>query len=193
MGGLRKLKRLVRYLVQVPEAELHFGATEIIESNKACVSVDVYVDSDWAGCLQTRRSTSGGLVVVGGGTVKSWSSTQGSIALSSGEAEYYAAVKGACEGLGVVSLLKDMGQEARLTVHIDSTSGKAIASRTGVGKVRHMDTRYLWLQEVKRSGKLIVKKILGTVNPADVLTKPKTLEETRKLIKGIGMELLVRK
>ena len=125
------------------------------------MSVDVYVDSDWAGCLQTRRSTSGGLVVVGGGTVKSWSSTQGSIALSSGEAEYYAAVKGACEGLGVVSLLKDMGQEARSTVHIDSTSGKAIASRTGVGKVRHMDTRYLWLQEVKKSGKLIMKKILG--------------------------------
>ena len=91
------------------------------------------------------------------------------------------------------SLLKDMGQEARLTLHINSTSVKVIASRTGVGKVRHMDTRYLWLQEVKKSGKLIMKKILGTVNPADVLTKPKTLEETRKLIKGIGMELLVRK
>ena len=83
MGGLRKLKRLVRYLVQVPEAELHFGASEIIQSHGGCLSVDVYVDSDWAGCLQTRRSTNGGLVVVGGGTVKSWSSTQGSIALSS--------------------------------------------------------------------------------------------------------------
>ena len=132
-------------------------------------------------------------MVVGGGTVKSWSSIEGSIAFSSGEAEYYAAVKGACEGLGVVSLLKDMGQEARLTLHIDSTSGKAIASRTGVGKVRHMDTRYLWLQEVKKSGKLNMKNILGTVNPADVLTKPKTLEEIRNLTKGIGMELLVRK
>ena len=66
--------------------------------------------------------------------------------------------------LGVVSLLKDMGQEARLTVHIDSTSGKAIASRTGVGKVRHMDSRYLWLQEVKKSEKLTMKKILGRDN-----------------------------
>ena len=108
--------------------------------------------------MKTRRSTSGRLVIIGGGTVKSWSSTQGSVALSGGEAEYYAAVKGACEGLGVVSLLVDMGQQAKLTLHIDSTAAKAIAGRTGVGKVRHMDTRYLWLQEVKKSGKIIIKK-----------------------------------
>ena len=46
MGGLRKLKRLVRYLVQVPEAELHVGASEIIHGHGGCLSVDVYVDSD---------------------------------------------------------------------------------------------------------------------------------------------------
>ena len=52
------------------------------------------VDADWAGCVRTRRSTSGGLVFIGGACIKSWGSTQGSTALSSGESKYYAIMKG---------------------------------------------------------------------------------------------------
>ena len=44
------------------------------------------VDSDWAGCVGTRRSTSGGVMKLGMHTVKTWASTQASVALSSGEA-----------------------------------------------------------------------------------------------------------
>jgi hypothetical protein len=80
-SGEAKLKRLARYLVGAPEMELIFDA----EGEEEVV---VYSDSDWAGCKASRKSTSGGMVLFGGSLVKSWSKTQGSIAMSSGEAEY---------------------------------------------------------------------------------------------------------
>ena len=63
--------------------------------------IDAISDSDWAGDKASRKSTSGGLLVVGGVAVKSWSITQKSIATSSAEAEYYALTKAIAEGLGL--------------------------------------------------------------------------------------------
>ena len=62
--------------------------------------IDVYSDSDWAGCVRTRKSTNGG-VMLGNEAAKTWSSTQTTIAQSSGEAEYYALVRAAAERLGM--------------------------------------------------------------------------------------------
>ena len=59
----------------------------------------MWTDTDYAGCAKTRKSTSGGVIMIGGHMIKSWSSTQNVIALSSGEAEYYGLVKGAAQGL----------------------------------------------------------------------------------------------
>ncbi len=54
-------------------------------------------DSDWAGDKRSRTSTSGGVIKLGCHVLKSWSSTLHCIALSSGEAELYALVKGATQ------------------------------------------------------------------------------------------------
>ena len=150
------------------------------------------MDSDWAGCLQTRKSTSGGMMTVRGGLVKSWASTQGSTALSSGEAEYYAIVKGACEGLGLKQVIQDMGVKVAVKVWVDSSTAKSIAERIGLGKVRHMDVRFMWLQEVRRQGKVKIVKINGEANPADIMTKPKSIDDIQKLVKCLGVELLPR-
>ena len=58
----------------------------------------VWTDSDLAGCARTRKTTSGGVIMHGSHLVKSWSITQAVIALSSGEAEYYAMVKRGMHG-----------------------------------------------------------------------------------------------
>ena len=76
--------------------------------------IDVYSDSDWAGCVRTRKSTSGGVMMLGNGVVKTWSSTQTTIAQSSGEAEYYALVRAAAEGLGMQSIMHDLGWKMRI-------------------------------------------------------------------------------
>ena len=60
-------------------------------------------DVDWAGC----RSTSGGAVMAGRHYIKSWSATQKSVTLSSGEAELVAAVKMSSEIIGIAQLWKD--------------------------------------------------------------------------------------
>ena len=52
-----------------------------------------YSDTDWAGCKTTRKSTSGGLAMLGTHILKCYLSTQNVVALSSGEAEYYGLTK----------------------------------------------------------------------------------------------------
>ena len=112
--------------------------------------IDVYSDSDWAGCIRTRKSTSGGVMMLGNGVVKTWSSTQTTIAQSSGEAEYYALVRAAAEGLGMQSVMHDLGWKTRVRLWVDSSAAKSIASRIGLGRVRRLEVKFLWLQEVVR-------------------------------------------
>ena len=131
----------------------------------------VYTDSDWAGCMRTRRSTSGGVAVVGEHVVKSWSVTQKTVALSSGEAEMLAAVKGVQEGLGIRSMMADWGSKMRVVGMCDSTAAMGIINRKGVGKLRHIDVGKLWVQDLREEGTLEVRKVEGESNPADQLTK----------------------
>ena len=109
-------------------------------------SSDIFVDSDWAGCLTTRRSTTGLIAMLGGHCVKHASLLQSQVGLSSGEAEFYALCRGAATGLGLVSYLADLGVNAMLRCHSDSSAARAVASRRGLGKLRHVHTRFLWLQ-----------------------------------------------
>ena len=110
--------------------------------------IDVYSDSYWAGRIRTRRSTSGGVMVLGNGVAKTWSNTQTKIAQSNGEAEYYAIVRAAAEGLGMQSIMHDLGWKMRIRLWADSSAAKSIASRIGLGRVRHLGVKFLWLQEV---------------------------------------------
>ena len=142
----------------------------------------VYSDSDWAGCLRTRKSTSGGVLTFQGGVLKTWSSTQASIAQSSGESEYYALVRAASEALGMQAIMRDLGWFCKIRLLVDSSAAKSTASRMGLGKLRHLEFKFLWLQECVRRGKVVLSKVRGDVNPADVLTKPKSLEDMRLLL-----------
>ncbi len=158
------LKRLCRYLVGLPRMVFHFRWQEV-----DCI--DIFTDTDWAGCPRTRKSTSGGCVILGSHAVKSWSSTQSSIALSSGEAEFNGVVRGAGVGLGYQSLLRDLGIDIPIRVWTDSSAAVGICSRQGLGKLRHLDTHTLWVQQAVRSKKIDLRKVDGEVNPADLFTK----------------------
>ena len=89
----------------------------------------------------------------------------------SGEAEYSALVKAAAEGIGLQSILRHLGFETSVEVYTDSSAAKSIASRIGVGKVRHIHTKLLWIQEAVRDGRIKLTKISGGHNPADVLSQ----------------------
>ena len=96
-------------------------------------------------------------------------------------AEYYAMVKASAEALGIQAPLADSGWAVRIRLCVDSSAAKAMASRSGVGRVRHMEVRFLWLQDVVMRKRLELKKICGKKNPADVLTKPLPHSVVREL------------
>ena len=104
-------------------------------------------------------------------TLKTWCNTQTTIALSSAEAELIAAVRGSSEGLAARSLVEDLGSACKVRVHVDSSAAIGICKRSGIGKIRHLDTRLLWIQDKVRDGTIGIVKIAGTENPADLMTK----------------------
>ena len=161
----RAVTRLCRFLRGLPRL-----VQRIPFADHAPTIVDVYVHSDWAGCRKSRKSTSGGVLLFGGVAVKGWSSNESVIALSFGEAEYYAALKGASQALGFKAMLVDLGIEAKIVLHTDSSAARGIIHRAGLGKLRHLETGYLWLQAAVKAKILQVRKVLGAVNPGDLFT-----------------------
>ena len=131
-----------RYLRAKPRLVQHF----VLQQEPT--NLLVYVDTDHAGCIRTRKSTTGVVIMLGCCLLLSLCRGQALIALSSGEAEYYGLVTGCSEGLGIVSLAKDFGVLLQLHIWMDATAGSAIGSRRGLGRVKHIDTIFLWVQEV---------------------------------------------
>ena len=109
--------------------------------------------------------------MLGAHLIKAYSTTQAIVALSSGEAELYSMVKGSASALGVISLMADFGIAINAKVHSDSSAAIGIVNRQGLGKVRHLNVQYLWLQDRVKRRDLTIAKVLGLENPADLMTK----------------------
>ena len=84
---------------------------------------------------------------MGSHTIKIWSSTQVSAALSSGEAEYYGVVRATGLGLGQQALYRDAGIDLPVRVWTDSAAAMGTAGRQRLGKLRHLECHSLWLQQ----------------------------------------------
>ena len=117
--------------------------------------------------------------------LKSWSSTQASVSLSSGEAEFYGVVKAAGITLGFQALLRDVGHTLPVRVWTDSSATLGICGRQGLGKLRHLDTHYLWVQQKVRTGAIELLKVRGEENPADLFTKHLTGQDRVKELLGM--------
>ena len=109
--------------------------------------------------------------MIGSHLLKGWSKTQTLIALSSGESELYATLKAASEGLGIISVAKDLGWKLDGEVWGDASAALGIIKRRGLGKTRHIDTGSLWIQQTAAENRLKFGKVLGRDNPADLYTK----------------------
>ena len=182
--AMTALKRLGRYLAGKPRMVFKYGF-------QSADSIDWYSDTDWAGCPKTRKSTSGGVILLGEHILKTYSSTQPTISLSSGEAEFYGVVRATGAALGQQSLFADLGTPLGVRVWTDSSAAIGICSRQGLGKLRHIDTQTLWVQEKVRTKQIILKKVHGEVNPADLLTKfLSSKDKIEQLVKLFGLEFM---
>ena len=159
-SDFQRLKRLGRFVVNYPMTANVFPRQPMFDR------IREYVDTDHAGCALTRMAS-----VLGRHCVKHQSNLQSTISLSSGESEWYGVVKGSAAGLALQSLLADWGITVSIDVLSDSSAARGFSTRQGLGKMRHVQTRYLWVQERVKEGHLRVLPVRGKNNPADLFTK----------------------
>ena len=121
--------------------------------------------------------------------VRNRSSTQQSVTLSSGEAEFYGLVKAAGADLGRQSIMKDFGHDTPVRVWIDSSAALGISIRSALGRLRHLETHTLWVQEKVRIGAIQVSKVRGDVSPADIFMKHlPSKDKVHQLVNLFGCE-----
>ena len=129
-----QLKRVVRCLKQRPRLVQQFV------NQQSAMRLTGWSDADHAGCLRTRKSTTGSLIMIGSHTICHWCRGQAVIALSSGEAEYYSFVTLMSELCGLNALAWDWNLNYKTEANIDATAAIGILSRRGLGRVKHIDT-----------------------------------------------------
>ena len=165
----RRLVKLVRYLKGTRE----YGQRLVkpIHSEKGVAVLDMFSDSDFAGCLETRRATSCGTFLVDGVTVYMSSRRQGVQSTSSAEAELYAASITVFEGRLLNNFPEWVGLHVPYRLHVDSVAAKAVVQRDGVGKIKHLDVRVPWLQAERELHGLKCLKVPGEWSLSDLGTK----------------------
>lgn len=139
-----------------------------------------YVDNDRAGCQESRKSTSGILVTIGKAPMVCSSRTRSVVALSSAESEIMALAAGCQEALFIRTLLVEAGFKVAIPVlYSDSQPASDALKKGGVGRMKHMGLRCLFINSLVHDGILSVYKIRGEVNPADFMTKH--IDQTTRL------------
>ena len=127
-------------------------------------------DTDWAGCAETRRSTTCVCIDWRGFLITCFSRSQTALGLSSPEAEYYGICGAGSELIHVMGVVRFFGFEVDGWTLSDSSGALSLSQRQGVGHQRHIEARYLWIQDHVQRGTFKVGKIPGSLNKADVGT-----------------------
>ena len=78
-------------------------------------------------------------------------------------------------------------------MYSDASAGRSLAFRKGLGKVRHIETKYLWIQDLVKDGRIKLLKIKGTDNPADIGTKHLSIADMESRLLEIGLKVVPRK
>jgi hypothetical protein len=160
------VKRILRYVQKTKS----FGLKFVKGSG---LKVEGYCDSDWGGDIDTRKSTTGYVFLMGGAAI-SWSSKrQKIVALSSTEAEYIAAAQAAKEVLWINQFLEELNVwEGAIKVWSDNQSAlKIMRSQVTHERTKHFDIRLHFLRNLVYEGMLEVEYISTKCQVADSLTK----------------------
>eukprot|EP00253_Pinus_taeda_P001822 PITA_01822 len=145
---------------------------------------------DWAGSVDDWKSTSGYVFHMGSGAI-SWSSKkQSTVALSTAEAEYVAAIAAACQAVWMRRMLRSLGQEqAKATmIFCDNSSAIALSKNLVFHKrTKHIDTRFHYIRELVSSEEIVLEHCRTQEQVADILTKPLNQKRFEFLRKCLGM------
>ncbi|CAL9028826.1 unnamed protein product [Prunus brigantina] len=180
---LNAAKRILRYV----KGTIDYGVFYKSDDGSGFVG---YTDSDYAGDIDDRKSTSGHTFLLNSGAV-SWSSKkQQIVTLSSTEAEYVAAAASSCQAMWLMKIFEVLGdaQKGPTTIYCDNMSTIKL-SRNPVmhGRSKHIDVRFHFLRDLCSDGKIVLEYCKSGEQVADILTKPLKQPAFEKLRSMMGM------
>jgi len=114
-------------------------------------------------------------------------------AQSSGESEFYGNVSGISAGVCVRHILKFFGFETQIVLASGSSAARAVLARAGVGKIRHLEVKTLWVQDMVRDRKVIVRAVRGELNVSDIGTKILGYSRMQFLKRQLGIRKYIGK
>jgi hypothetical protein len=161
-------KRILRYVAGTLQHGIYY-------SNSHGSQLIGYSDSDYAGSIDDRKSTTGYAFHIGTGLISWGSRKQSIISLSSAEAEYVAATSAACHAIWLRRLLADLGhkEEGPTPILCDNTSAIALSKNSVFHrKSKHIDTRYHFIRELVNNGEVVLQFCNSKDQLADIFTKP---------------------
>ncbi|WVZ04917.1 hypothetical protein V8G54_018263 [Vigna mungo] len=166
------VKWILRYLRGTIEKCLYFSKREL--------KVQGYVDADFGGEVDHRRSTTGYIFTVG---------TTAIVALTTTEVEYVALTEASKELIWLQGLLTELGFIQEMSIlHSDSQSAIHLAKNSAFhSRTKHIDVRYHFIRSLLEDGVLTLRKILGSKNLADMLTKVVTIDKLKLCSTSIGL------
>ena len=175
-GNNERLKRVARYLHGHPDDIQWYPVHE--ETNNIVLTTD----ADRATCKESRRSNSGGTVQMVNHLIAAWSRVQPRIALSSGEAEQNAGMRGISETLGFVHMMREVHTPdwGHIIHRVDASACRAIILRRGCGGLKHITVKSLWVQEAVRDYSIVVERISRDAMHAHILASTSSAEDLKK-------------
>ena len=171
------LRHLAQYLLGCTEHamvlryEAHQG---LLHYNPCDYTLEIFSDSDWAKHRQTRKSVSSGYIFLFGCLLYATSRSQKALALSSAEAEIYSATSATSDAVLLSHCIRfavGEGTEVRVHLAMDNAAGRSFFYRSGVGRIRHISLRVLWVKAKVKEGFMSVGKVSTKDNVSDLGTK----------------------
>jgi hypothetical protein len=179
---------LVRYLLSTKDTGLTYVRAP---SPTVLFSAEGFCDSDYAGDVESRRSTTGYIFKAAGGAI-SWSSRiQPTVATSTMEAEYMSAASAAKEALWIRKLLAELDcSQPCVQIGCDNQAAlSVIKNPVQTPKAKHIDIHHHFVRERAAMGQVAFSHIASASNPADGLTKALPKHVHRVCVGHMGMVL----
>ena len=153
--------------------------------------LEVYADADWAGDLDSRRSTTGFVVLLNGGAINWQSKRQPTVAVSTMEAEYQASASAAREAVWVRKLMRDLGCALGVTAVVIKCDNQValdqISNPISSSKSKHIDVMHHFVRDRVAKGEIVMEYCPTQKMVADLLTKALPSEAFRAGRMGLGL------
>ena len=166
---LNEVKRVVRYLKGTRNYKLK------LSSSNCEHGIVAYTDANWAESRVDRKSNSGYIFMLNGGTVSWCCRKQECVSLSSTEAEYIALSEGCQELTWLKGICNDMNVDIKKStkVFVDNQSCiKLVDNQKFSNRSKHIDTKYHYIRDLSDKGELTLEYCTSEDNVADLMTKP---------------------